>query len=434
MLAMSTLMMPAPTIAMGAPPPITMGPHKPPETKLLAIHPAAVAANGAGGVGQQSHLQHNGQHPQSHQQQPPPNQQQQQQSQQTQQQISAGSNNSNKPEQFHIFVGDLSAEIETQQLKDAFTPFGEISDCRVVRDPQTLKSKGYGFVSFVKKSEAENAITAMNGQWLGSRSIRTNWATRKPPATKLDVNAKPLTFDEVYNQSSPTNCTVYCGGINGALSGFLNEDILQKTFSPYGTIQEIRVFKDKGYAFVRFSTKEAATHAIVGVHNTEINQQPVKCAWGKESGDPNHMSAIAGQALSPGFPFGTAAAAAAAAAYGQQVAGYWYPPAPTYPTAAPTPANALQPGQFLQGMQGFTTYGQFAGYQQGYMGMGVQIPGTWQSVPPQAPLAGATAPQIAQSVGSGLPQATGVVAYPMQQFQVSPQLAEDEWLAPSLLV
>ncbi|XP_037955734.1 nucleolysin TIA-1 [Teleopsis dalmanni] len=275
----------------------------------------------------------------------------------------------------------------------------------------------------------------MNGQWLGSRSIRTNWATRKPPATKPDINAKPLTFDEVYNQSSPTNCTVYCGGINGALSGFLNEDILQKTFGPYGTIQEIRVFKDKGYAFVRFSTKEAATHAIVAVHNTEINQQPVKCAWGKESGDPNHMSAIAGQALSQGFPFtSAAAAAAAAAAYGQQVAGYWYPPAPTFPAAAPAPPSAIQPGQFLQGMQGFT-YGQFAGYQQGYMGMGVQIPGTWQGVPQQAPLAGTTAPQIAQSVGSALPQTAGVVAYPMQQFQVSPQLAtDDEWLAPSLLV
>ncbi|XP_034127175.1 nucleolysin TIAR isoform X2 [Drosophila guanche] len=474
MLTMSTLMMPAPTIAMGAPQ-ITMGPHKPPETKLLAIHPAAAAAAAAQAQQQQqqqqqqqtvtaAHLQHNGQQQHSQQQQQQQMSQQQsavQQQQQQQHQQMVGSNS--KPEQFHIFVGDLSAEIETQQLKDAFTPFGEISDCRVVRDPQTLKSKGYGFVSFVKKSEAETAITAMNGQWLGSRSIRTNWATRKPPATKADseytpitqpipnptnplssqfgfcfslpcrtVNAKPLTFDEVYNQSSPTNCTVYCGGINGALSGFLNEEILQKTFSPYGTIQEIRVFKDKGYAFVRFSTKEAATHAIVAVNNTEINQQPVKCAWGKESGDPNHMSAIAGQALAQGFPFGSAAAAAAAAAaYGQQVAGYWYPPAPTYPTAAP--ASALQPGQFLQGMQGFT-YGQFAGYQQaGYMGMGVQLPGTWQSVPAQPQLAGAaagTAPQITQSVGSGLPQATGVVAYPMQQFQ----LAEDEWLAPSLLV
>ncbi|XP_039493045.1 nucleolysin TIA-1-like isoform X1 [Drosophila santomea] len=439
MLTMSTLMMPAPTIAMGAPQ-ITMGPHKPPETKLLAIHPAAAAAAAAQQQQQQqqqqqsavtaAHLQHNGQQQHSQQQQ---QQQMSQQQQQQQQQQLVGSNS--KPEQFHIFVGDLSAEIETQQLKDAFTPFGEISDCRVVRDPQTLKSKGYGFVSFVKKSEAETAITAMNGQWLGSRSIRTNWATRKPPATKADMNAKPLTFDEVYNQSSPTNCTVYCGGINGALSGFLNEEILQKTFSPYGTIQEIRVFKDKGYAFVRFSTKEAATHAIVAVNNTEINQQPVKCAWGKESGDPNHMSAIAGGALAQGFPFGSAAAAAAAAAYGQQVAGYWYPPAPTYPAAAP--ASALQPGQFLQGMQGFT-YGQFAGYQQaGYMGMGVQLPGTWQSVPPQPQLASAaaaTAPQITQSVGSALPQAAGVVAYPMQQFQVSPQLAEDEWLAPSLLV
>ncbi|XP_055376499.1 cytotoxic granule associated RNA binding protein TIA1 [Condylostylus longicornis] len=266
----------------------------------------------------------------------------------------------------------------------------------------------------------------MNGQWLGSRSIRTNWATRKPPATKADVNSKPLTFDEVYNQSSPTNCTVYCGGINGALSGTLTEEILQKTFSPFGTIQEIRVFKDKGYAFVRFSTKEAATHAIVAIHNSEINSQPVKCSWGKESGDPNNAPAIASQALSQaGFPFGTP--------YGQQVAGYWYPPAPTaYPTA-PAPSTPLQAGQFLQGMQGYT-YGQFAGYQQGYMGMGVQIPGAWQSVPAQAQIPAATAQQIAQGVGSALPQATGVVAYPMQQFQVSPQLAEDEWLAPSLLV
>jgi RNA recognition motif-containing protein len=95
-------------------------------------------------------------------------------------------------EHYHIFVGDLSPEIETQTLREAFLPFGEISDCRVVRDPQTLKSKGYGFVSFMKKVEAENAIALMNGQWLGSRSIRTNWATRKPPANRNDANAKTL--------------------------------------------------------------------------------------------------------------------------------------------------------------------------------------------------------------------------------------------------
>ena len=63
----------------------------------------------------------------------------------------------------------------------------------------------------------------------------------------VSVNTKPLTFDEVYNQSSPTNCTVYCGGLTNGLT----EELMQKTFSPFGNIQEIRVFKDKGYAFVR---------------------------------------------------------------------------------------------------------------------------------------------------------------------------------------
>ncbi|XP_072402977.1 nucleolysin TIAR-like [Diabrotica undecimpunctata] len=291
----------------------------------------------------------------------------------------------------HIFVGDLSPEIETQTLRDAFAAFGEISDCRVVRDPQTLKSKGYGFVSFIKKAEAESAIAAMNGQWLGSRSIRTNWATRKPPAPKSEVNSKPLTFDEVYNQSSPTNCTVYCGGITNGLT----EELMQKTFAPFGTIQEIRVFKEKGYAFVRFSTKESATHAIVAVHNTDINGQIVKCSWGKESGDPNNAPAIAGTS----FPY---------SAYGQQLS-YWYPQ--SYPTAS----SAQIQGQFLGGMQGYA-YGQFGGYQQSYMGMGLQVPTAataWQGIPSQ-PQIPATPQQMTAPTASL--QQPGIV-FPIQQYQ-----------------
>ncbi|KAL3285697.1 hypothetical protein HHI36_000228 [Cryptolaemus montrouzieri] len=217
----------------------------------------------------------------------------------------------------HIFVGDLSPEIETETLREAFAPFGEISNCRIVRDPQTLKSKGYAFVSFVKKAEAENAIQAMNGQWLGSRSIRTNWSTRKPPpprTEKPNLRNKQPTFDEVYNQSSPTNCTVYCGGfING-----LSEDLMQKTFSPFGAIQDIRVFKDKGYAFIKFATKESATHAIETIHNTEINGQLVKCFWGKENGG------LGGDPMSMGNA-GTGASAVPAQPYSYGYGGYWYP-------------------------------------------------------------------------------------------------------------
>lgn len=76
----------------------------------------------------------------------------------------------------------------------------------------------------------------------------------------ISANAKPLTFDEVYNQSSPTNCTVYCGGLTNGLT----EELMQKTFSPFGSIQEIRVFKDKGYAFIRYAVCVLCLAKIIG--------------------------------------------------------------------------------------------------------------------------------------------------------------------------
>lgn len=224
----------------------------------------------------------------------------------------------------HIFVGDLSPEIETETLREAFAPFGEISNCRIVRDSQTLKSKGYAFVSFVKKAEAENAIIAMNGQWLGSRSIRTNWSTRKPPAPREQIkgpkNGRPM-FEEVYGQTSATNSTVYCGGFP---PNIITEDLMHKHFSLFGSIQDVRVFKDKGYAFIKFTTKDAATHAIEHTHNTEINSYPVKCFWGKVNGEMGQQppalgsNQLVGQQQVP--------AQGAQYPYSYQQMGYWYQP------------------------------------------------------------------------------------------------------------
>merc|ERR1711936_877930 len=152
-----------------------------------------------------------------------------------------------------------------------------------------------------------------NGQWLGSRSIRTNWATRKPaaPGSSSSNNdghefhgapknhhggggggnhpgGKMLNYDDVFGTAGANNFTVYCGGISDS-----NEDTIRAAFSPYGRIMEIRYFRDKGYAFVRFDNKESACSAIVAVNGTEIGGQSVKCSWGKENpggqgGGQNH--------------------------------------------------------------------------------------------------------------------------------------------------
>jgi len=197
---------------------------------------------------------------------------------------------------FHIFVGDLAPEIEAQTLREAFAPHGEISDVKIMKDPHTMVHKGYGFISFVNKADAETAIAQMNGQWLGSRKIRTNWATRKVQPGGGEILAQAgsvgggggggskyghkLDYNEVWSRSSDTNTTVYCGGINN-----LSEDLIRSTFGMYGQITGIHPFPDRGYAFVRFATKEAACNAICGIHGMEINGGTAKCSWGKENID-----------------------------------------------------------------------------------------------------------------------------------------------------
>ncbi|XP_072258903.1 cytotoxic granule associated RNA binding protein TIA1-like [Pyxicephalus adspersus] len=202
----------------------------------------------------------------------------------------------------------------------------------------TGKSKGYGFVSFFNKWDAESAITQMGGQWLGGRQIRTNWATRKPPAPKstYESNTKQLSYDEVVNQSSPSKCTVYCGGVTSGLT----EQLMRQTFSPFGQIMEVRVFPDKGYSFVRFNAHESAAHAIVSVNGTTIEGHVVKCYWGKET--PDMLNAVQQQSQIS-FP----------PAYGQW--GQWY-------------GGAQQIGQYMpNGWQvpAYGVYGQ-AWNQQGF--------------------------------------------------------------------
>lgn len=250
---------------------------------------------------------------------------------------------------YHIFVGDLSPDIENHQLREAFAPFGEISDCKIVRESQSNKSKGYAFISFVRKEDAENAIQSMNGQWLGTKAIRTNWATRKPLApygSNVDtrVGHKPLSYDEVVSQASDTNTTVYCGGI---LNG-ITEELMQSVFGGFGAIENVRVFKDKGYAFIKFASKEAATNAIVAMHGADVNGYSAKCSWGKEANGPVPPS-FAGASAASGSDT-TAASSQAPQMYSQQSymqqhypmggGGYWgYPQQPYMPPYGYPPYN-----------------------------------------------------------------------------------------------
>lgn len=203
---------------------------------------------------------------------------------------------------FHVFVGDLSPEVDQKTLQDAFAPFGAISDVKVIRDPTTQKSKGYGFVSYPRREEAERAIEQMNGQWLGRRTIRTNWATRKPTdgAGSTGQSYNRPSMEEVMNQTTRDNTSVYVGNMPTSAT----EDEIRKTFGRFGNITDIRHFKAQGYSFVKFELKESAARAIIEMNGSEMMGQFIKCSWGKS----NDARAAAGDPGAASFPLGIAGA------------------------------------------------------------------------------------------------------------------------------
>ncbi|BFU25066.1 RNA-binding protein TIA-1, putative [Entamoeba histolytica HM-1:IMSS-B] len=177
---------------------------------------------------------------------------------------------------YKIFVGGLQPEVNDDLLYKTFQKFGRVTDARVLKFTQTGKSKGYGFVTFIRKEDAETAMQMMNGEKLEGRNIKVNWVTSNI-ASKTEQPKR--SYDEINNETSSQNCTVYIGNIPKNVES----DDLKQLLAEYGSIEEVRLNKDKGYAFIKFSKHESATSAILMCNGKIINGSTLRCSWGRES-------------------------------------------------------------------------------------------------------------------------------------------------------
>ncbi|KAJ5803024.1 RNA-binding domain-containing protein [Penicillium pulvis] len=75
-----------------------------------------------------------------------------------------------------VYVGNLSWSTTDDSLQQAFGQFGQIVDAIVMRDRETGRSRGFGFVTYSSSEEAEAAIAGLNEQDLDGRSIKVNLA------------------------------------------------------------------------------------------------------------------------------------------------------------------------------------------------------------------------------------------------------------------
>jgi RNA recognition motif-containing protein len=78
-----------------------------------------------------------------------------------------------------LYVGNLSFEENNDTVREAFTPFGEVTDVHVVSDRETGRSRGFGFVTMGTADAAAKAISEMNGVTLNGRALKVNEAEER---------------------------------------------------------------------------------------------------------------------------------------------------------------------------------------------------------------------------------------------------------------
>jgi RNA recognition motif-containing protein len=79
-----------------------------------------------------------------------------------------------------VYVSNLSWNTNDDTLRQAFEQYGNVVDSIVMRDRDTQRSRGFGFVTFSSDQEAEDAIQNMNDTELDGRRIRVNVANARP--------------------------------------------------------------------------------------------------------------------------------------------------------------------------------------------------------------------------------------------------------------
>ncbi|KAF5452929.1 hypothetical protein F2P56_027881 [Juglans regia] len=205
---------------------------------------------------------------------------------------------------YNIFVGDLSPEVTDATLFACFSVYPSCSDARVMWDQKTGRSRGFGFVSFRSQQDAQSAINDLTGKWLGSRQIRCNWATKGAGSNedKQSSDAKSVVEltngssedgKETANNDTPENNPQYTTVYVGNISSEVTQLDLHRHFHALGAgvIEEVRVQRDKGFGFVRYSTHAEAALAIqMGNTQSYLCGKQIKCSWGSKPTPPGTTS------------------------------------------------------------------------------------------------------------------------------------------------
>ncbi|XP_056282575.1 polyadenylate-binding protein 4 isoform X2 [Pseudoliparis swirei] len=175
----------------------------------------------------------------------------------------------------NVYIKNFGDEMTDDQLKELFDKYGKTLSVKVMIDPSG-KSRGFGFISYEKHEDANQAVEDMNGMDLNGKSVFVGRAQKK-----MERQAELKRKFEVLKQERISRYQ----GVNlyiKNLDDTIDDEKLRKEFSPFGSITSAKVMVDegrsKGFGFVCFSSPEEATKAVTEMNGRIVGSKPLYVA------------------------------------------------------------------------------------------------------------------------------------------------------------
>ncbi|MEJ1271162.1 heterogeneous nuclear ribonucleoprotein A1 [Cricetulus griseus] len=157
-----------------------------------------------------------------------------------------------EPEQLRkLFIGGLSFETTDESLRSHFEQWGTLTDCVVMRDPNTKRSRGFGFVTYATVEEVDAAMNARPHK-VDGRVVEPKRAVSREDSQRPGAH---LTVKKIF-----------VGGIKEDTE----EHHLRDYFEQYGKIEVIEIMTDRGsgkkrgFAFVTFDDHDSVDKIVSG--------------------------------------------------------------------------------------------------------------------------------------------------------------------------
>lgn len=197
----------------------------------------------------------------------------------------------------NVFVKYLPSDLRDLDLESLFAPFGSVLSSKIMLDPVSRQSLGFGFVRFSHASEAQTAITRMDGHRLGAKRLLCKLANSAKSKDMVPVSEGKASSDEsprasssdwpartIVSESAPRSPSVHARhpSTNLYIKNLApsdSEDTLRTLFGSFGDIETVKIMTCKhtgvgrGVGFVRFKELEQAANAIEGMHGRKYQDQ-----------------------------------------------------------------------------------------------------------------------------------------------------------------